>query len=69
MSTCFRQIEKEHPGGRIPRALSRKLRRLAGEQKRSISSVLTEALARGMGEDPAEFGLTLTQEHTSEHQA
>ena len=31
MSITFRQIEKENPGGQLPVALSRKLRRLAGE--------------------------------------
>ena len=58
MTTTFRQIEKENPGGQIPVALSRKLRRLAGEHRRSLSSVLTEAVAKGLGEDPSEFGPT-----------
>ena len=58
MTATFRQIEKENPGGQIPVALSRKLRRLAGEHRRSLSSVLTEAVAKGLGEDPREFGLT-----------
>jgi hypothetical protein len=58
MITTFRKIEKENPGGQIPVALSRKLRRLAGEHRRSLSSVLTEAVAKGLGEDPREFGLT-----------
>jgi hypothetical protein len=58
LTTTFRQIEKENPGGQIPVALSRKLRRLAGEHRRSLSSVLTEAVAKGLGEDPREFGLT-----------
>jgi len=35
MTTTFRQIEKENPGGQIPVALSRKLRRFAGEHRRS----------------------------------
>lgn len=56
-TTTFRQIEKENPGGQIPIPLSRKLRRLAGEHRRSLSSVLTEAVARGLGEDPRDFGL------------
>jgi len=34
MTTTFRQIEKENPGGQIPVALSRKLRRFAGEHRR-----------------------------------
>jgi hypothetical protein len=57
MTASFRQIEKEKPGGQIPVALSRKLRRLAGEHRRSLSSVLTEAVAKGLGEDPGKFGL------------
>jgi hypothetical protein len=57
MTRSFRQIEKENPRGQIPVALSRKLRRLAGEHRRSLSSVLTEAVAKGLGEDPREFGL------------
>ncbi len=57
MVTTFRKLEKENPGGQIPVALSRKLRRLAAEHRRSLSSVLTEAVAKGMGEDPREFGL------------
>ncbi len=35
MTTTFRQIEKENPGGQIPVALSHKLRRFAGEHRRS----------------------------------
>ena len=58
MTATFRQIEKENPGGQIPVALSRKLRRLAGEHIRSLSSVLTEAVAKGLGEDPRKVGLT-----------
>ena len=58
MITTFRRIEKANPGGQIPVALSRRLRRLAGEHGRSLSSVLTEAVAVGLGEDPREFGLS-----------
>jgi hypothetical protein len=58
ITTTFRQIEKESPGGQIPMPYPAKLRRLAGEHRRSLSSVLTEAVAKGLGEDPREFGLT-----------
>jgi len=58
MTTTFRQIENENPGGQISVALSRKLRRLAGEHKRSLSSVLREAVAKGLGEDPRDFWLS-----------
>lgn len=53
----FRLIEKELPGGQIPVALSRKLRRKAGEHRQSLSYVLTEAVAKGLGEDPSQFGI------------
>jgi hypothetical protein len=58
MTTTFGQIENENPGGQISVALSRKLRRLAGEHRRSLSSVLTEAVAKRLGEDPRDFWLT-----------
>jgi len=58
MTRTFRQIEKENPGGQIPVAKSRKLRRLAGEHRRSLSRVVTEAVAKGVGDDLRDFGLT-----------
>ena len=59
MTTTFRQIEKENPGGQIPVALSRKLRRFAGEHRRSPQQCPDgRAVAKGLGEDPREFGLT-----------
>ena len=58
MTAPFRRIEKANPGGQVPVASSRKLRRRAGEHRSSLSSVLTEAVAKGLDEDPREFGLT-----------
>jgi len=58
MTTTCRPSEQANPGGQIPVALSRKLRRLAGAHRRHLSRVPTEAVAKGLGEDPREFGLT-----------
>ncbi len=62
MKHPFRALPKEFPGGRIPTALADKLRHQAARERRTISSVLTEAVSRGLGIDPGRFGIGIKRQ-------
>jgi hypothetical protein len=53
----FRQIAKESLDIRAPRKLADQIREKAARERRSISSVGVELLARGLDLDPAAFGI------------
>lgn len=57
MSKPFRELTKESMEVRVPIRLATRLRQVALDERRSISSVLTRTLARGFGEDPARYGI------------
>lgn len=53
----FRKREKEGIDLQVPPEIGRMVRRIAADQRRSVSEVGTEALAKGLGLDPAQFGI------------
>lgn len=57
MPVEFRKLPKRSLGGRIPDDLEAAVRALAHAQRRSISSVLTELIARGLDQDPRTYGV------------
>jgi hypothetical protein len=58
--TTFRQHRKEGLEIQVPPQLASRIRAKAARERRSISEVGTEALARGFGLDPATFGIETT---------
>ena len=61
MSKDFREFEKESIEPRIPVALANAVRIKAAKERRSISIVAAEALARAVGHDPARYGIESTE--------
>ncbi len=57
MSKAFRDYEKESLEPRVPVALANAVRVMAARQRRSISVVVAEAIARAVGHDPARYGI------------
>ena len=53
----FRSIDKVHLSGRVPPVIDSAIRERGYHQKRSVSEVMTELLATGLGFDPRDFGI------------
>lgn len=53
----FRHLGKEDLGIRIPPLIAQQIRLRAANERRSISEVGSEILAKGLGMDPAQFGI------------
>jgi hypothetical protein len=56
----FREIPKENMELRVPIKIADRIRSAAAEQRRSLSEVSSEILARGLDIDPAECGIRPT---------
>lgn len=57
IKTKFRHMKKEGLEFQVPPKLADHVRSLTRHGRRSLSSVGTEILAKGLGLDPAEFGV------------
>ncbi len=56
-TTPFRKQAKTDLNVWIPEKLAEDIRTVSDETGRSIGSLVTEYLCRGMGRDPSEFGI------------
>lgn len=61
----FRATWKQKIQPLVPVSLARAIRVKAAKERRSISEVSTEALARGLGLDPASYGIAAESPHNT----
>jgi hypothetical protein len=57
MKKDFREIEKEQMNAQVPVELGTVIRRIAADRRWSLTKVVTEAIARGVGIDPSTYGI------------
>ena len=57
MKKDFREVPKEQMNAQVPVDLSTMIRERAARRRWSITRVVTEALAVGMGIDPGTYGI------------
>lgn len=53
----FRSLAKEHIPGQAPIRVVSLIRERAARERRSASSVVTELICIGLGEDPKKYGI------------
>lgn len=62
MKIDFREIDKEQMNAQVPIELGTIIRRIAADRRWSLTKVVTEAIAKGVGIDPARYGIEALEE-------